>query len=193
MGGRGILSKIFPDWRKDFFCVLILFLSVLLVYLVGGMVIVFASLIVIFDRCLFGRVKIISGIEFSTLAVVMVAMKYDLVVSVLFCALVVHILPAAINMIIGEKFIINKAFKMVRLGFGAIVTFTSVLVIYFLKELDILIVVFIVLVFAHILYTVKGKIMQTNYVLNCPGIIVNFLFNIALVLFFYPVLVQLLV
>lgn len=164
---------------------LVLTLSVLFVYFANGFVIIFASLLIIFDRCLFGRVKIIHGIEFTNLSIVLIAIKYDLTVSVLFCVLVLHILPAVINSFIGDRWIINKEFKQVRSSFGAVISFISVLIVFYLRSLDLFLIMFIVLLFRHVAYILKGKITQTNYVLDYLEITINFLFNLSLVYFFY--------
>jgi hypothetical protein len=170
--------------NRYFFYLLALALSVLFIYFVGGFVIIFASLLVIFDRCFFGRVKIFHGVEFSTISILLVAVKYDLIISVLFCILVLYILPSIINLFLGDKGITNKEFKLVRSLFGLIESIISVLIIFYLRNLDLFLIIFIILIFGHIAYILKGKATQTNYVLDYIGISLNFIFNLALIYFF---------
>ncbi len=170
--------------RGEIYYLLILSLSLLFIYFIGGFVIIFASLLVIFDRCFFGRIKIFHGIEFSAISLLLVAVKYDLIISILFCILVLHILPAIINLFLGDRGITNKEFKLVRSIFGLIIAIAEATIIYYLKSLDILFIMFIILTFGHSLYILRGKITQTNYVLDYLGITVNFLFNLSLVYFF---------
>lgn len=170
--------------NKYFIYLLTLILSILFIYFVGGFVIIFATLLVIFDRCFFGRIKIFHGIECSTIALLLVAIKYDLIVSILFCIFVLYILPGIINLFLGDRWITNKEFKLVRSVFGLIITIIEVTIIYYLKSLDILFIMLIILAFGHSTYILKGKITQTNYVLDYIGITINFLFNLSLVYFF---------
>ncbi len=179
--------------NKYFIYSLIFVLSVLFIYFAGDFVIIFASLLVIFDRCLFGRVKIIHGIEFASLSIILVAMKYDLMVSILFCVLVLHILPVVINTLIGDRWIINKEFKLVRSGFGAIISLVSIIIAFYLRSLDLFLIMFVVLLFGHAMHILKGKITQTNYILDYIGIGLNFLFNLSIVYFFHSFWLWLLV
>ena len=165
---------------------LILSLSIIFIYLIRGYVIIFASLLVIFDRCILGRVKIIHGIEFTTISILLVAIKYDLITSILFCIFILYILPATINFFLGDRWITNKEFKLVRSVFGLIINIFSVLIVILLKNLDLILIMFVVLLFGHTAYLLKGKLTQSNYIIDYFGILINFLFNLSIVYFFHP-------
>ena len=158
--------------------------SFLFIYFAEGQVIIFASLMVIFDRCFFSRVKIFHGIEFSTIAVFLVALKYNLVISISFCIFILFVLTTAINIFLGDKWVINKEFKLIRGVFGFSLTILEVIIINYFKHIDIFLLMLIILIFGHSLYILKGKLTQTNYVLDYVGIITNILFNLFLVYFF---------
>jgi len=172
---------------------LVLSLSVLIAYLLGGSVIILATALILFDRCLFGRVKIIHGIEFTTISLMMVSIKYDLFISILFCIFILYVFPTIINFSLGDRLITNKNFKVVRIGFGLIIHLLSVIIIFYLKNMDIFLLMSIMLLFGHTLYTLKGKVTQNNFILDSSGIIINIIFNLSLVFFFHSFWLSLLI
>ncbi len=169
---------------------LVLSLSLLMVFLSGGSVFILATSLILFDRCLFGRVKIIHGIEFTAISIMMVALRYDFFVSVFFCVFIMFLLPAGINTFLGTRFITNKEFKIVRGLFGVIVNILSAAIIGYLRNLDPLLIMFFVLLFAHSLYTLRGKFTQSNYILDYLGISMDLIFNLGLVFFFHSFLLS---
>ncbi len=172
---------------------LVLSLSLLIAFLFGGSVFVLATGLILFDRCLFGRVKIIHGIEFTAISVMMVALRYDFLVSVFFCVFIMFLLPAGINTFLGARFITNKEFKVVRGFFGVIVNILSAVIISYLRNLDPLLIMLFVLLFAHSLYTIKGRFTQNNYIIDYLGITLNMIFNLGLVFFFHSFLLSIVV
>ncbi len=179
--------------NKYYLYFLVLSLSILIACLLGGSVFVLATGLILFDRCLFGRVKIIHGIEFTTISLMMVSIKYDLFVSIPFCIFVLYVFPAIINLSLGERLITNKEFMMVRIGFGLIVHLLSVFIIFYLKTIDVFLLMGIMLLFGHTLYTLKGKMTQNNFILDSPGIIINIIFNLSLAFFFHSFWLSLLI
>ncbi len=172
---------------------LVLSLSLLIAFLFGGSVFVLATGLILFDRCLFGRVKVIHGIEFTAISVMMVALRYDFMVSVFFCVFIMFLLPAGINIFLGARFITNKEFKLVRGFFGMIVNIISAAIITYLRNMDPFLIMFFVLLFAHSLYYFKGKFTQNNYILDYFGIALNLIFNLGLVFLFHSFLLSIVI
>jgi len=160
-------------------------ITLIFIYLIGGFVIIFATFLVLFEKCLFGRIAIIPGVEFTTLATILVAIKYEPITAILFCVFVGIILPSAINSLIGEKGIANPGFQIFSIGFGNIVDVICVLAIYLLRGLDIMWVMLIVLIIKHTLNSLSGKLKELNFVLDYFGIFMNILFNLSLIFFFH--------
>ncbi|RLJ00263.1 MAG: hypothetical protein DRP06_02255 [Candidatus Aenigmatarchaeota archaeon] len=172
---------------------LVLSLSLLSAFLFEGSVFILATCLILFDRCLLGRVKIIHGVEFTAISIMLVALRYDFMVSVFFCVFIMFLLPAGINTFLGARFVTNKDFKIVRGFFGVFVNILSAALISYLGNLDPLLIMFFVLLFAHFLYTLKGKFTQNNYILDYFGIILNMIFNLSLVFFFHSFLLSIVV
>ncbi len=164
---------------------LILIISVLFIYFVGGPIIIFASLIVIFEKCVFGRVNIVPGIEFTTLATILVVLGYGWVTGILFCIFVPMVIPTIINGLIGEKGVVNPDFVILGVGFGNIIDVFCVLIIYLVRELDIFWIMLIILIFKHTMNNLAGKLKEVNFVLNYIEITVGFLFNLSIIYFFH--------
>ena len=178
--------------KVEIYYLLILSLSILFIYFVGGPVIIFASLIVIFEKCFFGRVNIIPGIEFTTLATLLVVLKYGLVTGILFVIFLPLIIPTIINSFIGEKFVLSKDFVMMTIGFGNLVDFLCVFIIYFLRGFDIVLIMLIILIFKHIMNNLAGRLKTPNFILDYFEITINFLFNLSIIYFFHSFWMQLL-
>ena len=174
--------------NKYYLYLLVLSLSLLIVFLLEGSVFLLATGLILFDRCLFGRVKIIHGIEFTAISVMLVALRYDFMVSVFFCVFIMFILPAGINLVLGARYITNKEFKIVRGFFGVFVNLISAAIISYFRNLDPLLIMFFILLFAHSLYYLKGKFTQNNYIIDYLGITLNLIFNMGLVFLFHSFL-----
>ncbi len=163
----------------------LLAITLIFIYLIGGFVIIFATVLVLFEKCLFGRIAIIPGIEFITLATILVAMKYEPIIGILFCVFVGILIPSAINVLIGDKGIANPGFQLFSIGFGNIVDIVCVLVIYLLRGFDILWIMLIVLIIKHTLNNLSGKLKELNFILDYFGIFMNILFNLSIIFFFH--------
>jgi len=172
------------------YIVIVLIALSLLIYFIGGLVIIIASVIVIFEKCFFGRINIIPGIEFTTLSILLVTLKYGLLGGILF-SLAIPLIASAINLTIGEKWIINSGFQYFGFGFGNIVDILSVVIIYFIQILDIFWIILIVLLFKHVINNLVGKLKEVNFVPNYLGIFTSFLFNLSLIYFLHSFWIQL--
>lgn len=164
-------------------------LFIIIVFLMDAWMLIFAITLVIFDRCLFGRIKVIRGIEFTTLALIIVALKYDLVLSIPFAIIVPTVLPTIINSFIGDKFIINRAFKMTKGGFGVIANILTIFLVGFLTGLNLIIIAAIVLAFRHILYYLKIKVTEASPYFDELGIVINIIFNLLIAYILLPIII----
>jgi hypothetical protein len=178
--------------KEGIYYLLILAISLLFIYFVGGFVIIFASLIVIFEKCIFGRINVIPGIEFTSLATLLVVLKYGWAIGIIFVIILPLIIPTFINLFIGEKFVLNKDFVLMTIGFGNIVDIFCVFIIYLLRGFDILGIMLVMLIFKHVLNNLAGRLKITNFVPDYIGITVGFLFNLSVIYFFHSFLLQLL-
>ncbi len=171
--------------KKEIYYLLILSLVLLFIYFVGGFVIIFTTLLVIFDKCFFGRIKVIPGIEFTSLATLLVVLKYGWATGTLFVIIILLIVPIIINIFIGEKFILNKDFTLMSIGFGNIVDIFCVFIIYLLRGFDIFWIMLVMLVFKHTLNNLAGKLNSARFMVDYIGITVGFLFNLSIIYFFH--------
>ncbi|MCD6274942.1 MAG: hypothetical protein J7J15_02875 [Candidatus Aenigmarchaeota archaeon] len=171
--------------KVEIYYLLILSLSILFIYFVRGPVIIFASLMVIFEKCFFSRINVIPGIEFTSLATLLVVLKYGVTTGILFVIFLPLIIPTIINNFIGEKFVLNKDFVMMTIGFGNLVDILCVFIIYFLRNFDIFWIMLIILISKHTLNNLAGKLKETNFVMDYIEIAVGFLFNLFIVYFFH--------
>jgi len=157
----------------------------LLAILFGGFVIVFASVLVLFEKCFFGRISIIPGIEFTTLATILVTMKYGMLVGILFVIFIPLVVPTIINAIIGERGVINPNFQFIGIGFGNFLDILCVIVISLLSKMDIIWVMLIILLLKHGANFVVERIKGVTFSFSSIGIPINVLFNLSLVYFFH--------
>ncbi|MCK4429121.1 MAG: hypothetical protein KAU95_02000 [Candidatus Aenigmarchaeota archaeon] len=172
---------------------LILIIAVLFVYFIGGPVIIFASLFVIFDKCVFSRVNVIPGPESVTFTTVLVTLAYGWEIGLLFCFFVPMLIPMLINNFIGEKGVINKDFTLAGFGIGNIIDLVCVLIVYSLRILDIFWIMLIIIVFKHATNSIASALKTVNYVPDYFGIILNSLFNLSLVFLFHSFWLQMIV
>jgi hypothetical protein len=172
---------------------LILALSVLLIIFLEGFVIIFASLIVLFEKCIFGRINFIPGIEFTTLATILVTLKYGLIVGILFVIIIPLVIPTIINMILGERWLINPGFQFLGISFGNIVDIICVIIIFYLSSLDIIWIMLVVLIFKHTMNTLVEKLKGVTFSWSQVGIPISFLFNLSIIYFFHSFWVSLIV
>ncbi len=163
----------------------VLAITSIFIYLIGGFVIIFAAALILFEKCLYGRIAVIPGVEFTTLATILVAMEYEPITAILFCVFVGIILPSAINSLIGEKGIMSPGFQLFSIGFGNIVDVICVLAIYLLRGLDIMWIMLIVLIIKHTLNNLAGKLKELNFIPDYFGMFMNILFNLAFVFFLH--------
>ena len=163
----------------------LLMVILIIISLIGGFVIVLASFLVLFEKCLFGRIAIIQGIEFTTLSTILVVLAYGPVIGVLFSICISMILPAIINNMIGEKWVANKDFSVFSIGFGNVVDILCVFVIHFLRGLDIFWIMVALMLLKHTTGNIMGKFKETNFIVDYIGLIISVLFNLGVVFFFH--------
>ncbi len=157
----------------------------IIIYLIGGFVIIFATLLVLFEKCLYGRISFIPGIEFVTLSTILVVMVYGPVIGVLFSICITLILPMIINNMVGEKWVANKDFSIFSIGFGNIVDIICVFIIHYLRGFDIFWIMVALMLFKHTIGNLEGKFKETNFVVDYLGLIISVSFNLGIIFFFH--------
>ncbi|OYT43673.1 MAG: hypothetical protein B6U88_00225 [Candidatus Aenigmarchaeota archaeon ex4484_56] len=148
-------------------------------------VLFFCIILVLFEKCIIGRINVIPGVEFTTICTILVTLAYGWQVGVIFCIFFVTFLPLIINFYIGEK-IPTVRQEIFSISFANFVDIFSVLMIHYLKNLELIYIVTIILIFKHLINNLKGKISDTNFVPDYAGIFLNLLFNLLLVFLLYP-------
>lgn len=165
---------------------IVLGIFLLVFYFFGGFVFIFASLIVLFEKTIFGRINFIPGIEFTTLATLLVTLKYGLIIGLLFVIFIPLALPLIINFILEEKWVVNPNFQFLSIGLGNIVDIVSVILIFYLRSLDIIWITLIVLIFKHSTNLIADKLRGVTFSLNEIGVPIGFLFNLSIIYFLHP-------
>jgi hypothetical protein len=171
---------------NKYFTYLIAILAIsLFTILLGDFVIILALALVLFEKCFLGRIAIIPGIEFTTLSIILVTLKYGIFVGILFVIFVPLVIPTIINMLIGEKGVVNPNFQFIGIGFGNILDLLCVIIVSLLKWLDIIWIMLILLLFKHSANTVADRLKGVTFSMSNVGIPINFLFNLSLIYFFH--------
>ncbi len=163
----------------------LLVVILIIISLIGGFVIVLATFLVLFEKCLFGRIAIIPGVEFITLSTILVVLAYGPAIGVLFSICITMILPAIINNMIGEKWVTNKDFSILGIGFGNVIDILCVFIIHFLRGFDIFWIMVVMMLVKHTTGNIIGKLNETNFIVDYLGLVISVSFNLGMVFFFH--------
>ena len=134
--------------------------------------------IIMFDKCFFARINVIGGIEFVTISVMIVTLKYGLITGFVFCTFIA-VLPGIVNTIIGYRWVASPSFKSFSFSIGNIRDYLSVVIIDLLKNTNLYIIMLALLLFKNFF---KPEGIQPMDYITIP---INFLFNLSIVFFFY--------
>ncbi len=135
------------DWKSALvkiiaICLLGLIILVSLPYKVT----LICCLLVLLDKCFLARVRIVGIPEFTTLATLLITLKYGLIGG-FFLSTFMIFAPGLINVLIGEKWVVSPDFKPISFDFGNIKDFICVVIIHYLRNFDLLVIMLVVTLF----------------------------------------------
>ena len=154
----------------------LIFISLLLLFsmLVVDKLVLIICLLILFEKCLLARINPIGGIEFTTLATVLITLKFGVLGGIYLCLFII-VVPFFINVIMGERFIINPSFNPGFFGPGNIRDFISVFIVHLLKDLNPVLITLVVVIFKNI---ARFEGFGESMIISTP---LNVVFNLFLI------------